>query len=167
MEGTDSDSDSANRATFFSFERSAGDCLKLDYLFIDTHPDLNEKTLISIGISNVLVVILRPDSQDFQGTAVTVDVARKLEIPKMLMVVNKALPAFDFADLRKQVETIYNVSVAGILPLSEEMIQLGSKGIFCLRYSEHPISQTIKGIAEQIVGGSLDIRKEFIAGDSL
>lgn len=58
----------------------------------------------------------------------------------MLMVVNKALPAFDFADLRKQVETTYNLSVAGILPLSEEMVQLGSKGIFCLHYSEHPIS---------------------------
>jgi MinD-like ATPase involved in chromosome partitioning or flagellar assembly len=124
--------------------------LNLDYLFIDTHPGLNEETLVSIGISNVLVVLLRPDSQDFQGTAVTVDVARKLKVPKMLLVVNKALPAFDFVDLRQQVETIYNVSVAGILPLSEEMVQLASKGIFCLRYSEHPISQTIKEIAQQI-----------------
>jgi MinD-like ATPase involved in chromosome partitioning or flagellar assembly len=124
--------------------------LNLDYLFIDTHPGLNEETLLSIGISNVLVVILRPDSQDFQGTAVTVDVARKLKVPKMLMVVNKALPAFDFVDLQKQMETIYNVSVAGILPLSEEMVQLASKGIFCLRYSDHVISQTIKGIAQQI-----------------
>ena len=167
MEGTDSDSDSANKATFFCFERSAGDCLKLDYLFIDTHPDLNEDTLISIGISNVLVVILRPDSQDFQGTAVTVDVARKMEIPKMLMVVNKALLAFDFADLRKQVKTTYNVSVAGILPFSKEMVQLGNKNIFCLRYSEHPISQTMKRIAEQIVGASLNIRKVLMAGDRL
>jgi MinD-like ATPase involved in chromosome partitioning or flagellar assembly len=124
--------------------------LNLDYLFIDTHPGLNEETLVSIGISNVLVVLLRPDSQDFQGTAVTVDVARKLKVPKMLLVVNKALPAFDFVDLRQQVETIYNVSVAGILPLSEEMVQLASKGIFCLRYSEHSISQTIKEIAQQI-----------------
>jgi MinD-like ATPase involved in chromosome partitioning or flagellar assembly len=124
--------------------------LNLDYLFIDTHPGLNEETLVSIGISNVLVVLLRPDSQDFQGTAVTVDVARKLKVPKMLLVVNKALAAFDFADLRQQVETIYNVSVAGILPLSEEMVQLASKGIFCLRYSEHSISQTIKEIAQQI-----------------
>ena len=82
----------------------------------------------------------------------------------MLMVVNKALLAFDFADLPKQVETTYNVSVAGILPLSEEMVQLGSKGIFCLRYSEEPISQTMKGIAEQIVGVSLDIRNVTMAG---
>ncbi|MBW4510399.1 MAG: MinD/ParA family protein [Scytonematopsis contorta HA4267-MV1] len=128
-----------------------GRCLNLDYLLIDTHPGLNEETLLSIGISNVLVVILRPDSQDFQGTAVTVDVARKLKVPKMFLVVNKVLPAFDFADLQKQVETTYQASVAGILPLSEEMVQLGSKGIFCLLYPEHPINHVITGIAEQIV----------------
>ncbi|KYC40653.1 CDP-3,6-dideoxy-D-glycero-L-glycero-4-hexulose-4-reductase [Scytonema hofmannii PCC 7110] len=127
-------------------------CLNLDYLLIDTHPGLNEETLLSIGISHVLIVILRPDHQDFQGTAVTVDVARKLKVPKMLLVVNKVLSAFDFADLRQQVETTYNVPVAGILPLSEEMVQLASKGIFCLSYSEHPISQTVKGIVDEICG---------------
>ncbi|WP_193199188.1 MinD/ParA family protein [Nostoc sp. MG11] len=126
--------------------------LKLDYLLIDTHPGLNEETLLSIGISNVLVILLRPDHQDFQGTAVTVDVARKLKVPKMLLVINKALPTLNFPDLQQQVEKIYNVSVAGILPLSEEMVQLASKGLFCLRYSGHPISQTIKGMTDQIVG---------------
>ena len=35
--------------------------LDLDYLFIDTHPGLNEETLLSIAISDVLVLILRPD----------------------------------------------------------------------------------------------------------
>lgn len=126
--------------------------LNLDYLMIDTHPGLNEETLLSIAISDVLVVILRPDRQDFQGTAVTVDVARKLEVPKMLLVVNKALPAFDFDTLEKQVETTYKTAVAGILPLSEEMVQLASSGIFCLRYPDHPLSQKVKEIAGQIVG---------------
>lgn len=126
-------------------------CLNLDYLLIDTHPGLNEETLLSIAISDVLVVILRPDRQDFQGTAVTVDVARKLKVPKMLLVVNKVLPAFDFDILRKQMETTYNASVAGIVPLSEEMVQLASSGIFCLHYSDHPVSQTVKGIARAIV----------------
>jgi septum site-determining protein MinD len=41
---------------------------------------LNEETLLSILISDTLVLILRPDQQDFQGTAVTVEVARKLKI---------------------------------------------------------------------------------------
>lgn len=127
-------------------------CLNLDYLLIDTHPGLNEETLLSIAISDILVVILRPDRQDFQGTAVTVDVARKLEVSKMLLVINKVLPAFDFDALRKQMETAYNASVAGIIPLSEEVVQLASSDIFCLRYSDHPFSQTVKEIAGQIVG---------------
>lgn len=126
--------------------------LKLDYLLIDTHPGLNEETLVSIGISNVLLIILRPDSQDFQGTAVTVDVAHKLKAAKIVIVLNKVLPTFNFADLKQQVEKIYDVPVAGILPLSEEMVQLGSKGLFCLRYSQHSITQAIKGITEQIAG---------------
>ena len=45
--------------------------LELDYLMIDTHPGLNEETLLSIAISDALVLILRPDQQDYQGTAVT------------------------------------------------------------------------------------------------
>ena len=48
---------------------------------MDTHPGLNEETLLSISISDVLILILRPDSQDYQGTAVTVDVSRKLQVP--------------------------------------------------------------------------------------
>ena len=131
--------------------------LGLDYLMIDTHPGLNEETLLSIAISDVLVVILRPDRQDFQGTAVTVDVARKLDVPKTLLVVNKALPAFDFNVLREQVETTYDAPVAGIVPLSEEMVQLASSGIFCLRYPNHPFTQTVEGIVEQITGASQSI----------
>lgn len=127
------------------------DALDLDYLFIDTHPGLNEETLLSLTISDVLVLILRPDNQDFQGTAVTVEVARKLQVPKMLLVINKALPALDFDALRRQVEKIYNAPVAGILPLSEEMVQLASSDLFCLRYPNHPISQEMQKVAKQIM----------------
>jgi MinD-like ATPase involved in chromosome partitioning or flagellar assembly len=124
--------------------------LKLDYLFIDTHPGLNEETLLSIAISDVLVLILRPDRQDFQGTAVTVEVARKLNVPRMLLVVNKVLPAVDAASLREQVEGLYNVPVAGVLPLSTEMLELGSAGLFCLQHPYHPLTRELRKIAEQV-----------------
>jgi MinD-like ATPase involved in chromosome partitioning or flagellar assembly len=45
--------------------------MQLDYMFIDTHPGLNEETLLSIAVSDVLLIVMRPDQQDFQGTAVT------------------------------------------------------------------------------------------------
>ena len=122
------------------------DKLDLDYLIIDTHPGLNEETLLSVAISDVLIIILRPDQQDFQGTAVTVDVARKLEVPNLFLVINKALTSYDFDALRKQVETTYNSQVAAILPLSEDVARLQSSDIFTLRYPDHPFSQSIRNV---------------------
>jgi len=122
--------------------------LKLDYLVIDTHPGLNEETLLSIAISDILFIILRPDQQDFQGTAVTVDVARKLEVPHLYLIINKALSSYDFVDLKKRVEQIYDSPVAAILPLSEDVARLQSTDIFSLRYPDHPVSAAIR----QIVG---------------
>jgi len=112
---------------------------------------LNEETLLSITISDVLLIILRPDRQDFQGTAVTVDVARKLQVPKLLLMVNKAHEALDFKALEQDIAQTYQATVAGILPLSEEMIQLASGDVFCVRFPSHPLSLEIKKVAQQIM----------------
>lgn len=125
--------------------------LKLDYLFIDTHPGLNEETLLSIAISDVVVLILRPDHQDFQGTAVTVEVARKLNVARLLMVVNKALPNLDFAALREQVEETYNAEVAGIFPLTTEMLELASGGVFVLHHPHHPFTKEVQKVAQLVM----------------
>ncbi|MBI1741713.1 MinD/ParA family protein [Candidatus Acetothermia bacterium] len=131
--------------------RDLVDRLKLDFLFIDTHPGLNEETLLSIAISDVLLIILRPDRQDFQGTAVTVDVARKLDVPKLWLVVNKALLSLDYNALQQEVETTYQAPVAGILPLNEEMVRLASSDIFCLRFPNHLFTQRIREIATKVI----------------
>src|SRR5256884_4841985 len=79
----------------------------LDYLLIDTHPGLNEETLLSILISDILLLILRPDQQDFQGIAVTVEVARKLKVKRLLLVATKVLPTLAKGSLRHQGQTAY------------------------------------------------------------
>src|SRR5512137_2162329 len=85
--------------------------LKLDVLMIDTHPGLNEETLLSIAISDALVLILRPDQQDYQGTSVTVEVARKLRVPRMLVMVNK-VPALLMGEVKQRIEKLYQCEVA-------------------------------------------------------
>jgi septum site-determining protein MinD len=125
--------------------------LDLDYLLVDTHPGLNEETLLSISISDVLILILRPDSQDYQGTAVTVDVARKLQVPSLAMVVNKAPQSFDLDELKNKIATTYNADVAGVLPHSDEMMVLASSGLFVVNFPDHPLSQ----IYDQIVQKAL------------
>lgn len=126
--------------------------LDLDYLFIDTHPGLNEETLLSIAISDVLLIILRPDQQDFQGTAVTVDIARSLDVNNLLLMVNKAVPEkYDYADLTQQVEKAYGAPLTGILPLNFELADNGSKDLFSLSNPNHLWSQELRKVAQAIL----------------
>jgi septum site-determining protein MinD len=127
------------------------DELNLDVLMVDTHPGLNEETLLSIAVSDALAIIMRPDKQDFQGTSVTVDVARRLDIARMLLVVNKVPTTFDLASVKAQVEQQYDCPVAAVLPHSDEMMTLASAGIFVLRYPNHPITASLKQVARMLV----------------
>jgi len=125
--------------------------LGLDVLMIDTHPGLNEETLLSIAISDVLAIIMRPDQQDYQGTGVTVDVARKLDVPRMMLIVNKVPAVFDLDEVKSQVEQTYDCEVAAVLPHSDEMMILASAGIFVLRYPDHPMTATLKQALSKLV----------------
>jgi MinD-like ATPase involved in chromosome partitioning or flagellar assembly len=132
------------------FQRLLSD-LDLDVLMIDTHPGLNEETLLSIAISDALTIILRPDRQDFQGTSVTVEVARKLDVPMMMLLVNKAPQSLNFSEVKAQVERTYNCEVGAVLPHSDEMMMLASEGIFVLRYPDHPITKSLQQVAKRLM----------------
>lgn len=130
--------------------RELQDALRLDYLFIDTHPGVNEETLLSIAISDALVIVLRADHQDYQGTAVTVDLAKRLETPRIMLVVNKVLPPIDTAAVKQRIGESYGVPVAGVLPLSEDMVRLASSGVFALAHPEHQVTDVLRGVAAQL-----------------
>jgi len=125
--------------------------LKLDVLIIDTHPGLNEETLLSIAISDSLVIVMRPDQQDFQGTSVTVEVAKKLDVARIVLVVNKTPPVWNFDDVKARVERTYQCPVAAILPHSDELMTLASEGVFVARYPNHDITNKLKKAAEILI----------------
>jgi septum site-determining protein MinD len=125
--------------------------LELDALLLDTHPGLNEETLLSIAMSNALAIIMRPDSQDYEGTSVTVTVARKLGVPRMVLVVNKTPEIFDAAEVEARVEKTYDCEVAAVLPHSDELMVLSSEGIFALRHPDHPVTGLFRQIASRIM----------------
>jgi MinD-like ATPase involved in chromosome partitioning or flagellar assembly len=126
------------------------EALNLDVLMIDTHPGLNEETLLSLAVSDALAIILRPDQQDYQGTGVTVEVARKLDVPRMVLVVNKAPAVFNAAEVKTKVEQTYNCEVAAVLPHSDEVMVLASAGVFVHRYPNHPITVQLKQVAHRL-----------------
>ena len=125
--------------------------LDLDVLMIDTHPGLNEETMLSIAMSHALAIVMRPDQQDYEGTAVTVQVARRLKVPRLLLLVNKTPAAFDLADVRASVETAYGCEVAAVLPHSDELMTLSSRGIFVLHYTDHPMTELYRQAAARLL----------------
>lgn len=125
--------------------------LELDVLFIDTHPGLNEETLLSLVISDVLVIVMRPDKQDFEGTGITARVAKELEVPRITIVVNKAPTDFDPDALARRVTESYDCEVAAVLPHSDDLMRLGSDGLFVLRHPDHEFSARYHRLAERVM----------------
>jgi MinD-like ATPase involved in chromosome partitioning or flagellar assembly len=81
---------------------------------------------------------------------VTVEVARKLEVPNLWLVVNKVLSSMDLPALKQKVEDTYHAPVAAVLPLSEDMLRLASGGVFCLVYPDHTWTRLVREVAEKV-----------------
>jgi MinD-like ATPase involved in chromosome partitioning or flagellar assembly len=126
--------------------------LELDCLLIDTHPGVNEETLLSVAISDLFIVVLRPDNQDFQGTAVTVELARKLDVKDMLLILNKVPSGTDLAALTAEAEAAFGVRVAALLPLSSDVARAARSGVFCVNRPDHPFSRGIADLTKQLNG---------------
>jgi len=125
--------------------------LDLDALLLDTHPGLNEETLLSLAMSNALAIVMRPDQQDYEGTSVTVSVARKLRVPRMVLVVNKTPLVFDFGEVEKRVEKTYDCEVAAVMPHSDELMVLSSAGVFSVRYPDHEMTGLYRKVATRLM----------------
>jgi septum site-determining protein MinD len=131
--------------------RQLVDELNLDFLLIDTHPGLNEETLLSLVLSHALVIVMRPDKQDYEGTGITVKVAQGLEVPRLLIVVNKTPPILDANTVRANVERAYGCEVAAVLAHTDEMMNLASEDVFVARYPDHPLSEHYRQIAAALI----------------
>ncbi len=123
--------------------------LDLDYLFVDTHPGINEETLLSISIANKVIVVLRPDQQDYQGTSITVAVARKLGAHPAL-VINMVPEIFDEADVAATAAQAYNAEVLAVIPHSQQVLSNGSAELIYLSQPDHIFSRRIDQIYERI-----------------
>jgi len=137
------------------------DALDLDVLLIDTHPGLNRETMLTTAISDVLLLLIRPDKQDFHGTAVMVELAGRLGVPNVAMIANKVVSRIDHDDVRKKIKDAFGYDVFGVLPLDEEMASLGSRGLFSQRNPQHRLSLELRQIADRL----LALIAETQAGD--
>lgn len=134
--------------------RQLVDELQLDVLLIDTHPGLNEETLLSLVISDSLLIVMRPDKQDYEGTAITARVAQELGVPRILLLVNKAPHDLDPQAVAARVEQAYGCPVAAVLPHSDDLMRLASEGVLVLRQPGHPLADSYRSVAATLLNGA-------------
>jgi MinD-like ATPase involved in chromosome partitioning or flagellar assembly len=130
------------------------DELELDVLLIDTHPGLNEETLLSLVISHSLLIVMRPDKQDYEGTAITARVAQELGVPRIHLLVNKAPADLDPQAVAARVEQAYGCPVAAVLPHSDDLMRLASEGILVLRQPGHELVGSYRSVAATLLDGA-------------
>jgi septum site-determining protein MinD len=118
-----------------------------DIWLVDTPAGLTEETLLVFAAADEVLLVLQPDQRDYQGTAVLVDVARQLGVPRVALLLNQTPADCDSAETRRQVEAIYQCEVAGVLPFSAEQAALSSSGQLAWQYPEEALTVRLKPIA--------------------
>lgn len=122
----------------------------LDYLIIDTHPGLDRETLLSMATADHLFVVARIDEQDLLGTAATLSVAAKLQVPDIRIIVNKKPKIYDDKDIINQVESKFKCHVATIIPMLPLLIEAGSRYVIVLRHPDSEFTACIKELYDGI-----------------
>ena len=122
--------------------------LALDILMLDTGAGLDEDTLPAIAVADTLAILLRHDQRDYQGTSVIVEVARKLAVAHILLIINEVPSTLDLTDVTAQVKQAYNCEIAGLLPYSEDLTTFATPGLFALNHPDHEMTHRFTQIAQ-------------------
>jgi len=74
-----------------------------------------------------------------------------LEVPSLVLAINKVPLLMDQDDVRFRVESAYDVSVGGVFPLNEEMAMNASRDPFAISHPDHLWSQQLRCLAARIL----------------
>ena len=124
-----------------------GAALALDHLLIDSPAGLNEASLSLMALADAVGIVLRLDRQDCQGTAVTVELARRLPVPRLSLLVNLVSPRFDAGAVQMKMAETYQCEVAAVLYHSDALAAQGSAGLFVSAHPHHPLTAALRAAA--------------------
>lgn len=120
----------------------------IDLILMDVQPGLAENMLFWLACADTLLLTMRLSQQDYQDTALLVEVARKLSVSRLGIVVNQVPALFSAGVVKSQIEQAYAVEVMAVLPQSNEF--LAGSGPASTRFSDHPLTRQYLQIVESL-----------------
>jgi MinD-like ATPase involved in chromosome partitioning or flagellar assembly len=125
------------------------DAMELDLLLVELHAGLDEESIRLMALADKAAIMLRHDQSDYQGTAVMVDVAKRLDGPHPLLIANELPLHYIASEATNRLAMIYDCEVVGVLHHNDEF-QTPDVGLFVARYPDHPLTETLRHIAETL-----------------
>ena len=133
--------------------QKVGEQCNLDYIIVDTHPGVENDTVLAMGCCDALVLVSRVDQQDLFGTAVMVLLAETFEKPTFLTL-NMVPPGVRIKDavkVGKELATLFKSQFLEAFEFQLDVINNLSRSVFVIDNPDSPFAKKINGAAESLV----------------
>ena len=129
-----------------------GEQCNLDYIIVDTHPGVENDTVLAMGCCDVLVLVSRVDQQDLFGTAVMVLLAETFEKPTFLTL-NMVPPGVRIKDavkVGKELATLFKSRFLQAFEFQMDVINNLSRSVFVVDNPDSAFAHKINEAAEML-----------------
>ncbi|HZY93674.1 MAG TPA: MinD/ParA family protein [Candidatus Bathyarchaeia archaeon] len=133
--------------------QKVGEQCNLDYIIVDTHPGVENDTVLAMGCCDALVLVSRVDQQDLFGTAVMVLLAETFEKPTFLTL-NMVPPGVRIKDAVKvgrELATLFKSQFLEAFEFQLDVINNLSRSVFVIDNPDSPFAKKINGAAESLM----------------
>ena len=119
--------------------------LSLDYILVDTHPGIEDDTVLVMGACNGLILISRLDQQDMLGTAIVARLAASLGKTTFLLfnMIPRHVAESSVLEIGGKLSRRFGFNFLTTLPFYDEILQSLSNGIFVLNLPKHEYTKKI------------------------
>src|SRR5881409_689952 len=129
--------------------QKVGEQCNLDYIIVDTHPGVENDTVLAMGCCDALVLVSRVDQQDLFGTAVMVMLAETFEKPTFLAL-NMVPPGVRIKDavkVGKELAVLFRSRFLQAFDFQIDVINNLSRSVFVM---DNPNSNFAKKVSEAV-----------------
>ena len=132
--------------------QKVGEQYKLDYIIVDTHPGVENDTVLAMGCCDALVLVSRVDQQDLFGTAVMVLLAETFEKPTFLTL-NMVPPGVKIKDavkVGKELAQLFRSRFLEAFEFQLDVINNLSRSVFVLDQPNSPFAKKVSEAADNL-----------------
>ncbi len=135
--------------------QKVGEQCNLDYIIVDTHPGVENDTVLAMGCCDALVLVSRVDQQDLFGTAVMVLLAETFEKPTFLTL-NMVPPGVRIKDaikVGKELATLFKSQFLQAFEFQMDVINNLSRSVFVIDNPDSSFAHKVNEAAETLIRG--------------